>query len=523
MAPSVRTLVPMSAGTALASLGFFLTPGDPFLASADGLPTSAVSVAKPPTAPSKGLLYGVHEPATAQTTQPQSVAALESRIGRTTGIDRSYSYWDDLQPTGTVSQDLSRGRVPLLSIAPRRRSGSIVPWADIASGVVDADIRRQATSLAGAPGGVILALHHEPDIATGFGTSADYVAAFRQYVSVFRSVGAGNVSFAWILTPHTFKATADAWYPGDDVVDWIGTDAYNFGGCKSGVTGWTSLQTTANAFYQWGSAHGKPLVLAEYGSAPDPADAGHRAQWLRDADATFRGWPNLRAVAYFDTVGTCDWRLGADESASTAFRELSRTAYANGAPTAWLQAATPLGPAPLSETFDLSQSTGADWPTGRGISDWKLDFGDGSTPLTGVGNPTSVTHTYQAGTWMATLTVRGGTGGLSRTTRSTVTSAGPPTISEGEARSVTASSASVPAWVGTNGLLGTYQLQWGTTTAYDSPVISGTLDQTAMVQAKTETLSGLAPGTRYFWRYVASTAAGTTYGPSRWFTTSGTL
>jgi hypothetical protein len=280
------------------------------------------------------------------------------------------------------------------------------------------------------------------------------------------------------------------------------------------------MQTTAGPFYQWGSAHQKPLVLAEYGSAADPTDPGRRAQWLRDTDATFRSWPNLRAVSYFDSVGTCDWRLGADDAASTAFRDLARSAYANGAPSAWLRAATPVGPAPLAETFDLSQSTGADWATGRGVDSWTLDFGDGSAPQTGVGNPTTVDHTYAAGTWTATLTVRGGAGGLSRSTRTTVTSAGPPTISEGEAKSVTAQSAALPGWIGTSCLAGTYQLQWGTTSSFGNPEVSGALTATAMAQARTESLSGLASGTRYYWRYVASTAAGTTYGPTRWFTTT---
>jgi hypothetical protein len=511
---SLQRLVASAAGAvALAVVGLLL-----LMVAA---PAAYAAGAVAPVPPTGGLLYGAHEPAASQLTQPQALVGLETRVGRTMGIDRSYTYWDDAQPSGTVTQDLAIGRVPLLSILPRSRSGVIVPWATIASGAVDSDIRRQATSLAALPGGLILALHHEPEIAVGYGASTDYVAAFRHYVSVFRSVGAGNVAFAWILTPYTFKTktTADAWYPGDDVVDWIGADAYNFGGCRTG-TSWTSMQSVAGAFYQWGSAHGKPLVLPEYGSATDPNDPARRAQWLRDTDATFQSWPNLRAVSYFDSVGTCDWRLGADTD--TAFRDLSTAAYANGATSAWLRAATPVGPAPLSETFDLSRSTGAGSPTGLGVSSWTLDFGDGSVPTTGVGTPGTVAHVYLAGTFTAILTVQGGTGGLSRTTRTTVTSAGPPTIAEGEAKSVTAVAASLPGWVSTFGLAGTYQVQWGTTAAFGNPEVSGTLTAVTMAQARTETLSGLAPGTRYYWRYVAGTSAGTTYGPTRWFTTAGT-
>jgi hypothetical protein len=38
--------------------------------------------------------------------------------------------------------------------------------------------------------------------------------------------------------------------------------------------------------------------------------------------------------------------------------------------------------------------------------------------------------------------------------------------------------------------------------------------------AVTVGLSGLAAGTRYYWRYVATSAAGSTTGPARWFTTA---
>ena len=61
------------------------------------------------------------------------------------------------------------------------------------------------------------------------------------------------------------------------------------------------------------------------------------------------------------------------------------------------------GPAPLSVTFDASQSTDADGTIGS----WSIDFGDGSSTglQTGV-LPTALAHTYVAqGTYTAKLTV----------------------------------------------------------------------------------------------------------------------
>jgi phospholipase C len=66
------------------------------------------------------------------------------------------------------------------------------------------------------------------------------------------------------------------------------------------------------------------------------------------------------------------------------------------------------GPAPLTVTFDGSQSNAP----GDTIASWTLDYGDGTTPDSGTGQPpSSISHTYtQAGAFQATLTVTDTTG-----------------------------------------------------------------------------------------------------------------
>jgi beta-mannanase len=61
-------------------------------------------------------------------------------------------------------------------------------------------------------------------------TPADFVAAWRRVVDIFREVGAANVSFAWIPVvypdhPVTWvDSDIAAYYPGDSYVDWVGAD-----------------------------------------------------------------------------------------------------------------------------------------------------------------------------------------------------------------------------------------------------------------------------------------------------------
>jgi hypothetical protein len=475
------------------------------------------SARAPITTPAAGLLFGASIATAAGQTAAQSFAALESQVGRTLAMDRSYSRWDDQQPVPIVVDDAAHGRVPLLSIKAQRRDGSIISWASIAAGDHDAEIRAQADALRDSQITLILSFHHEPEFSPGYGSPADYVAAFRHYVAVFRGEGAANVQFAVILGASTY-ANPSAWYPGDDVVDWLGADAYNFAACAAGLPAWRTLATAAAAFYAWGSAHGKPLVLAEWGSAEDPSQPGRKAQWLQDAAVTLAGWPNVKAATYFDRVGSCDWRIDTSPSAAAAFVDISHAAWANGSPTGRLLASAAIGAAPLDEAFDLSTSTGAGSATGTGVSTWSLDFGDGSAPATGVGQPTTVAHTYNPGHWTAQLTVGDATGNQAAVT-TLVIAAGAPTISEGNATAVTSSTASLPGWVYTSAIAGKAHVEWGTSTSYGSRTPTVTLPALDYTQAVTTGLAGLAHATRYYWRLVATTAAGTTHGPARWFTT----
>ena len=84
-------------------------------------------------------------------------------------------------------------------------------------------------------------------------------------------------------------------------------------------------------------------------------------------------------------------------------RRIAFTGTANRSPTAEATATPASGPAPLSVTLDGSGSTD---PDGDALS-YTWSFGDGSAN----GSGAIVHHSYAAGTYTATLTVRDGHGG----------------------------------------------------------------------------------------------------------------
>jgi sugar lactone lactonase YvrE len=94
------------------------------------------------------------------------------------------------------------------------------------------------------------------------------------------------------------------------------------------------------------------------------------------------------------------------------------------------------------------------------------------------------------------------------------TTPGPSTIDSQSAIDVTKTTATLQAQVNPNGLDTTYHFEYGTTAAYGSsiPIPDADLGSDPSDQLASQDLTGLAPGTVYHFRVVATNAQGTTTG-----------
>ena len=78
------------------------------------------------------------------------------------------------------------------------------------------------------------------------------------------------------------------------------------------------------------------------------------------------------------------------------------------------------------------------------------------------------------------------------------------------------------AWINANGAPTTYQFEYGPTAAYGSisPAVPASIGSGSAMLPVSSTLTGLAPGTTYHHRVIATSAAGQSLGPDQTFTTS---
>jgi hypothetical protein len=340
-APGRRRLTAVGAGLALL-LGLLLFVPLPYPVHARGRaadPCAATALLVPPC----GAWWGAYVP-TGDDGLVASVDALERRTGRR--LDLVYTYHDmgtgsDGQLLDPAEQQLGQDRLLMLSWESDVWSdgGSAAPrplgWARIAAGDYDATvIDPQAERVKAYGRTVLIAFDQEMDSRTpADGSPADFVAAYRHVVDRFRQLGVDNVRWVWTITGYMAHTRLfSEMYPGDDYVDWIAYDQYNYFGCKDNPD-WLSFAQTELPTYTWLRTHisaTKPLMLAEYSTAVDRADPLAQQQWYQQVPEVLeQQLPGVKAVVQWDSsVPGPDCDLSLDTAPALAgFAEAGRSPY----------------------------------------------------------------------------------------------------------------------------------------------------------------------------------------------------
>ena len=148
------------------------------------------------------------------------------------GVDFYAQYtWEDYSKLSWVPgiwQKLNPARNVVWSM-PLTVKGT--PLADVAKGLHDAAFEAAARAIAEAQPKAIIRLGWEMNLEGSpwfaKGQEADFIAAFRRVVGIFRRYSDG-FKYDWCPGWGPQEMPADLAYPGDDVVDYIGLDVYDF-------------------------------------------------------------------------------------------------------------------------------------------------------------------------------------------------------------------------------------------------------------------------------------------------------
>lgn len=288
----------------------------------------------------------------------QHFARLERDIGGTFDVFHDFLQWRDLTRStwpGSASAALAaEGRTLFVNL--KSPTGRPDDWRAIADGRYDADIERAATQMAAHGRPVFLTFFHEPEdnirsAAGGDDTRIqayidDYRNAFRHLHDRFDHHGADNVIWVWDMVgwlPTWASYYERGLYPGDDVVDWVAWNPYNWFGCVNhgSPDRWRTFTETVAPFYDWLGTPGpgrpstdKPLMLGEFGTEENTGavDSNQtKADWLDEARRRLpERFPRLKAVIYFDAEGRradgsvqfCRWSADSSPASAAAIGRL---------------------------------------------------------------------------------------------------------------------------------------------------------------------------------------------------------
>jgi hypothetical protein len=203
------------------------------------------------------------------------------------------------------------------------------PLADVANGLHDAEFEAAARAISEAQPKAIIRLGWEMNIADSAwfakDQEADYIAAFRRVVGIFRRYS-DDFRFDWCPGWGPQELAADLAYPGDDVVDYIGLDVYDFKHDGSPQERWDAFYLKAPFGLQWhrdfAARHGKRMSYPEWGvgqSGDNPFFVQRMHDWLVENEN------NVAYAAYFNVDGL--WPTQIDTNRFSQSQKLFRKLF----------------------------------------------------------------------------------------------------------------------------------------------------------------------------------------------------
>jgi hypothetical protein len=162
--------------------------------------------------------------------------------------------------------------------------------------------------------------------AAGANDPADFIAMWRRVRTIFSEEGLDPTRLAWIWSVNASDhggRPAEAFWPGDDAVEWIGLSGFNWGASRS----WSSWRSPAEIFdpmlARLRALSSKPVALVETATTSRTdrgRDAGAKSAWVRELYV----WAVARRVGlvvWFDEDKETDWAVfGGRREAVEAYR-----------------------------------------------------------------------------------------------------------------------------------------------------------------------------------------------------------
>jgi Glycosyl hydrolase family 26 len=244
------------------------------------------------------------------------VTAFRKATGSSPDVVMYYSGWYVPFPARFAATTARDGAVPLVQLDPDRQS-----VARIAAGRYDGYLSAYAEAVRAYRHPVILSFGHEMNgdwysWGNRHTPPATFVRAWRHIVTLFRALGARNVTWLWTVNIiNNSRGGAiprpDAWWPGSQYVDWVGIDGYYL------KPSWTFASLFGPTIADVRKLTLDPILVGETGAVPA---AGQPAKIADLFDGVHKY--GLLGFVWFDATNSAHQHFGITSPAAlAAFRQ----------------------------------------------------------------------------------------------------------------------------------------------------------------------------------------------------------
>ena len=288
-----------------------------------------------------------------KTLKPSNLTDFEEAIGQKVAIANIYSEWAYLSDPKLIPQleeISSNGWTPMISSNPYffdgcpKKNQSL--YKTIASGACDEFLKAAGVNLASYRKPLFFRFAWEMNLPNMYWSvkyvksePQDFIDAWRHFHDIVKQESADNV--IWVLSFNTTNSVTTPYaqlFPGDEYIDWVAIDGYNWGNTHS----WSGWQTFNGVFIksyeELVSLTDKPVMISEVNSAPT-GTGGNKEEWLKNM-LTIQipeKFPKIEAIIFFNEDKSegekIDWRMEKSPEYISALKEsLKNSLYKNSYP-----------------------------------------------------------------------------------------------------------------------------------------------------------------------------------------------
>ena len=162
-----------------------------------------------------------------------------------------------------------------------------------------------------------------------------YQDAYRHIIDIFKEEGATNVTWVFHVNANSFPEESwnnyNAYYPGDEYIDWIGFSVY---GAITPDENWENFTQIMDTSYPELEAVSKtkPLAVLEFGVMERN---NQKAQWIKDALESVESgkYPRIKAISYWNEAwensdgSISNLKLNSSDEALETYKKLIKSSF----------------------------------------------------------------------------------------------------------------------------------------------------------------------------------------------------